>query len=245
MIKIAVCDDNTDELSNMKKLLNLYSSSRNIKYEYTVFSNGFDLVLALERGQKFSIYCLDIIMPGLNGLDLAKEIRNFDKTSPIIFFTSSTEFAIDSYSVKAINYVLKPVSQDKFFVTFDDALEQITNVADEEFIVLKSTVGIEKILVSNLVFAEVIGRNVFYHLLSGKVIECKESFAIISDTLMKYGFFMKPHRSYIVNMNYINIIGTHEISLQTLSTIPIAQGRAKEIKKQYLEYQMQEVFTTE
>lgn len=102
MLQIAVCDDNIDELSNMVQLINLYRTSKNFSCEYAVFPNGFELVSALVKGKRFDIYCLDIIMPGFTGIDVAKEIRGFDKIAPILFFTSSPEFALESYSVKAI-----------------------------------------------------------------------------------------------------------------------------------------------
>lgn len=238
MLQIAVCDDNIDELSNMVQLLSQYRSSKHLDCEYTIFQNGFELVSALEKGNRFDIYCLDIIMPGFMGIDVAKEIRAFDKTAPILFFTSSPEYALESYSVKAINYVLKPISKEKLFFTFDDILERIKAEKNDDAIIVKSNEGIQKILISNLVFAEVIGRNVFYHLLSGKVIECVENFSSVCDNLLKYGHFIKTHRSYIVNMQYVDTIENHEVTLQTHSTVPVAQGKARDIKQQYLSYQM-------
>ncbi len=71
MLQFAVCDDNIDELSNMVQLINQYRSSKNLHCEYAVFSNGFDLISALEKGKRFDIYCLDIIMPGFTGIDVA------------------------------------------------------------------------------------------------------------------------------------------------------------------------------
>lgn len=239
MPQIAVCDDNIDELSKMVQLINLYRTSRNFSCEYAAFSNGFELVSALEKGKRFDIYCLDIIMPGFTGIDVAKEIRGFDKTAPILFFTSSPEFALESYSVKAINYVLKPISKEKLFFTFDEVIEQIKAEKDEDAVIVKSNEGIQKILISNLVFAEIIGRNVMYHLRSGKVIECTEPFSSVCDKLLKYGCFIQPHRSYLVNMQYVDTIENHQVTLQTLSFVPVAQGKAREIKQQYLNYQME------
>ncbi len=239
MLQIAVCDDNIDELSNMVQLIDLYRTSRNLNCEHAVFPNGFELVSALEKGKRFDIYCLDIMMPGFTGIDAAKEIRTFDKTAPILFFTSSPEFALESYSVKAINYVLKPISKEKLFFTLDEVLEQIKAKEEEDAVIVKSNEGIQKILISNLVFVEVIGRNVLYHLRSGKVVECMEPFSAVCDSLLKYGYFMKPHRSYLVNMQYVDTIENHQITLQTLSSVPVAQGKAKEMKQQYLNYQME------
>jgi DNA-binding LytR/AlgR family response regulator len=239
MLQIAVCDDNIDELSNMVQLIDLYRTSRHLNCEHAVFPNGFELVSALEKGKRFDIYCLDIMMPGFTGIDAAKEIRTFDKTAPILFFTSSPEFALESYSVKAINYVLKPISKEKLFFPFDELLEQIKAKEEEDAVIVKSNEGIQKILISNLAFVEVIGRNVLYHLRSGKVVECTGPFSSVCDSLLKYGCFIKPHRSFLVNMQYVDTIENHQITLQTLSAVPVAQGKAKEIKQQYLNYQME------
>ena len=59
--------------------------------------------------EHYDIYLLDVVMPGLNGIELAKEIRSSDKAADIIFLTSSPEFAVESYTVKASNYLVKPV----------------------------------------------------------------------------------------------------------------------------------------
>jgi DNA-binding LytR/AlgR family response regulator len=64
-------------------------------------------------------------------------------------------------------------------------------------------------------------------------------FSPVCDSLLKYGCFIKPHRSYLVNMQYVDTIENHQITLQTLSAVPVAQGKAKEIKQQYLNYQME------
>jgi len=239
MLHIALCDDNIEELSNMVRLIDLYRTSKHLNCEHAVFPNGFELVSALEKGKRFDIYCLDIVMPGITGIDVAKEIRMFDKIAPILFFTSSPEFALESYSVKAINYILKPITKEKLFFSFDEMLEQFSLEKDEDAIIVKSNEGIQRILISTLTFAEVIGRNVLYHLRSGKVIECTEPFSPVCDNLLNYGCFIKPHRSYLVNMQYVDTIDNHQITLQTLSTVPVAQGKAKEIKQQYLTYQME------
>jgi DNA-binding LytR/AlgR family response regulator len=81
---------------------------------------------------------------------------------------------------------------------------------------------------------------VLYHLRSGKVIESTEPFSTVCDKLLKHRCFIKPHRSYLVNMQYVDAIKNNQITLQTLSDIPIAQGKTREIKQQYLNYQMEE-----
>jgi DNA-binding LytR/AlgR family response regulator len=238
MLHIAICDDNIDELSNMTQLINQYRTSKNFDCEYAIFPNGFELIAALEKGKLFDIYCMDIIMPGFTGIDAAKEIRGFDKTAQILFFTSSPDFALKSYLVKAVNYVLKPITKEKLFFTFDEMLERIKTEKDEDAVIVKSKEGIQKILISTLAFAEVYGRNVLYHLRSGRVIECTEPFSKACDNLLKYRCFIRTHRCYLVNVQYVDTIDSHKVTLKNLSSVPVAQGKAREIKEQYLAYQM-------
>lgn len=238
MIHIAICDDNIEELSNMDCLINEYRISKHLNCEHAVFHNGFELISALEKGKHFDLYCMDIIMPVFSGIEVAREVRQFDKNASIVFLTSSSEFALESYSVNAINYVLKPISKGKLFTALDKVLEQM-KIEQDDAIVVKSNEGIQKILLSNLVFAEVSGRNVFYHLISGKVIECAESFTSVCENLLEYGCFIKTHRSYIVNMQYIDTIDNNRLTLQTLSSVPIAQGKTRGIKERYLAFQME------
>lgn len=240
MVHIAICDDNVSELANMAHMLEEYRTSRNLICEYTVFRNGFELISAIEKGKSFEVYCLDIIMPALSGIDVAREIRSLDKNAMILFFTSSSEYALESYTVHAINYVLKPVSMEKFFFALDLVLDRL-KIEEDAAIIVKSSEGLQKVLLSSLVYAEVQGRNVSLRLISGKLVECTEAFASICDHLLKFPCFLKPHRSFLVNMQYIDTIGSSFITLQTKKEIPIAQGKVREVKDQYLSYQMEDL----
>lgn len=239
MLKIAMCDDNIDELSHMVSLIEEYRNANHVEYEYTIFHNGFELISVLEKGASFDIYCLDILMPSFTGIDLARELRTFDQNAQIIFFTSSKEFALESYSVKAINYILKPVTKEKLFYALTDVLERIEPKQGTSIIV-KSKNGIQKILLSNLLYVEAMGKKTVYHIFPDRTIECMEKFSVVCENLIKEGAFIKSHRSYLLNMNYIDTISNTEIILQTGARIPIAQGKAREMKECYLAFQMEE-----
>lgn len=238
MFRLAVCDDDPHSLAQMISLLEEYRLISPFPLEYASFHNGIELASVLEHGKHFDIYCLDIVMPGFDGIELGREIRTFDKSAQIIYFTSSPEFAFDSYSVKAFNYVLKPISKEMLFSVLNDVLEQMQH-QEEMSIVVKDMQGIQKILLSNLVYAEAMGRKVLYHLSSGRTIECFAKFSEVCSTLSEYPYFLKSHRSYVINMNYINTIENTEITLQTSVSVPIAQGKSKEIKEHYLAFQME------
>ena len=239
-MKIAVCDDDQMELLYILSFLNDYSEERNIPLTYKEFHSSFELASAA-RTDAFDLYLLDVIRPVLNGIELAREIRSFDKAADIVFLTSSPEFAVDSYTVKAANYLVKPIQKDAFFQALDDVLATRHNESDRS-IIIKSTLGVHKIHLSGLIYAEALNRKVIYHLKNAEQVKSTERFSSVCDTLMQYPEFILPHRSLLVNMNYIRSITTADMRLINGRTIPLAQRRVSEIKKQYLAFQMEEFF---
>ena len=237
-MKIAICDDNEAELNRIKDLLELYAATAGQNFFIKCFTSSVELASTVEF-EKFDIYFLDIIMPVMDGINLAREIRSFDKSSPVIFLTSSPEFAVESYTVKAFNYLLKPVDKNALYNTIDDILETFHKERHDTFII-KNNSGIHKIYLSDIVYAEALNRKVILNLKNNEQIVSTDVFSSICDTLMAHKEFALPHRSFIVNMNYIRTIDTVRILLNNDKTIPVAQRRVSDIKKQYLDFQMEE-----
>ena len=101
---------------------------------YTVFQSPLELLAAIEKGFSFDISFLDILMPGENGIETAKEIRQYDNNMKIIFLTSSPEFAVQSYTVGAYFYQLKPVWEESFFRLMDSVLAECTKTQENSLI---------------------------------------------------------------------------------------------------------------
>ena len=147
-MKIALCDDDEKELSNIRSLLDSYQKTHNIPFTYQEYHSSCELALQASK-ERFDIYLLDILMPHMTGMQLAREIRTFDHAADIIFLTTSSDFAVESYTVKATNYLMKPVSSNAFFAAMDDILRAKTQ-EQGHFLVLKSRIGVHKIPLSEL-----------------------------------------------------------------------------------------------
>lgn len=238
-MKIAVCDDNQEELHRVASLLEDYQEEKTVSISLRLFGSSVELA-SIAQQENFDLYLLDVLMPALNGMELAREIRTFNTAVPILFLTSSPEFAVESYTVHAANYLLKPVSRESLFSALNDISAQ--QKADRKnYIIVKSNIGVRKILLSQLVYVEAQDRRVIYHLQNGGQVDCIARFSAIAGELLKNIEFIQPHRSYLVNMSYINIIGTMDMELQDHTVLPLAQRRVAEIKKYYLAYQMGEI----
>ena len=108
-MKIAVCDDDRQVLLSVLSQLASYQEQRQTELSSQGFENAVDLLASIEH-QNYDLLFLDVLMPGLNGLQAAREIRQKNDRIKIVFLTSSPEYAVESYSVQATNYLLKPAS---------------------------------------------------------------------------------------------------------------------------------------
>lgn len=124
MIKAAFCDDDPLMVDEISSLFNQYCAERNQKITYMVFESPLELLAETEKGTHFDILLLDVIMPGQNGMNVAREIRQHDHTVKIIFLTSSSEFAVESYAVDAFFYHVKPIEAEAFCRLMDSAISE-------------------------------------------------------------------------------------------------------------------------
>lgn len=174
-------------------------------------------------------------MPAEDGITAAKEIRQYDKTVHIIFLTSSTEFAVESYVVGAYFYLLKPIWEDSFFPLMDSVMAACRR-AEQRSLVLRCKSGISRIELEKLLYCEVLNRTLVFHLTDGRILESTGSMDELARKLAEYPCFLRPHRSFLVNMEYIRSITAKTLVLTDGAQIPIPRGRAADIKNQYLEY---------
>ncbi len=242
MLKIAVCDDNIEDLSTMVSIINEYKAMQKDKHEikYTAFHSAVDLIAAMESGQQYDLVLLDILMPFMTGMDAAKEIRQFNHEVKIIFSTSSTEFAVESYAVGAYYYAIKPIWKEKLVILLDKVISEMQTYINTSLLI-KSKTGLTRIYINRLEFAEVIGRAILYHLTDGSVIEAVGAMSDLEKELLSDPCFIKPHRSYIINMAHIDTLGQREIKMQSLAFVPMAKANFRTVKAAYILYVFKEL----
>lgn len=238
MIKIAFCDDDVSILNELRMLLDRYCADCSEEINYTAFDSPLELLHEIEGGTQYDILFLDIIMPGETGIDAAAEIRNYDKNVKIIFLTSSAEFAVQSYAVGAYFYLLKPICEDSFFGLMDSARSACEKEQNSSLI-MRCKNGITRVELRKLEYCEVIHRTLLIHLTSGKVLESVGSLDDLESELEAHGGFLRVHRSYLVNLEYVQNLSYKGITMSCLTEIPIPRGKYKDIKNAFLEYAFQ------
>lgn len=236
MIHIAICDDSKQERQILAALFKRYQELHATPLQIHIFQNGFSLLDAIDQGKRFDITILDILMPGENGIEIARNIRASGTDTEIIFLTSSPEYAVDSYEVKAQNYLLKPVTEEKFFASIDFILAELDEKDTASFIIYTTEKQYSRIRVSSLVYGEVTHRTITLHLADQTMISAVMTFTEFQDILKAYPDFIYPHRSYAVNMNYIQYVTKSDIILTDGQKSPLSRNNYTKISEQFLNF---------
>ena len=227
----AICDDNLDALAHMVALLAEYRSQRKNGITYETFFNALDLLNAMKT-RPFDLLLLDIVMTGFSGMEAAKEIRSSDKTVPIVFLTASREFAVESYRVRAEDYILKPVQADALFPVLDRLLARMSQ--GDAFLTLKSKDSLVRLPLSEIVYVEVINRRACFTLISGETLEAYGALSDFEKDLALDERFFKPHRSYIVNLRHMTTLNKTGFVTATGITLPVSRDLFVETKTAYM-----------
>lgn len=238
MVRIAFCDDELSELNELRALLAQYRAERRQEIDCAAFQSPLDLLAAVERGVRFDILFLDVLMPGENGIDAAEEIRSYDSSVKIIFLTSSSEFAVQSYHVGAYFYQLKPIWKESLFRLLDSALSACAQEQGRSLI-LRCRNGITRVELRQLEYCEVLHRTLTLHLADGTVLESTGSLDELYHQLEPCGDFLRPHRSYLVNLDYIQNLSARAITMAGRAEIPLPRGKYNEVKNAFLAHAFQ------
>lgn len=235
MIKAAICDDDISVLNKMRGFLDRYSRERGWEIAHTVFHSPVELLAEIEKGVRFDVLFLDILMPGQNGIEAAAEVRNYDAEVKIIFLTTSSESAVQSHAVKAHFCQIRPLRAEAFFRVMDAVLEE-SRQEREHCLILRCQGVITRMEPERLEFCEMIHRTLLFHLSSGKVMESIGSLDELDRQLAPCGCFLRVHRSFIVNLDYVQNISCRGVTMTSLTEIPIPRGKYNEIKDAFLAY---------
>lgn len=230
---IAVCDDNIDELSRIASLLEDYYREREGLVTYEAFHSAIELLERMKVRQ-FDLLLLDIIMPGITGIDTAKELRRSDSDIPIIFLTSSREYAVESYRVSAEDYIMKPAQKNEIFPILDKLFARFNQ--EEAYLTLKIENGIVKLPFSQIAYVEVINRSVQFILANGEVRKAYGYLTNYESDLLSDPNFYKPHRSYVLNLRHVTELNKKGFTTIMGKTVPVARDAFSKAKASYMKY---------
>lgn len=238
-MKFAVCDDDPRALKDIVDLLLEYRIlSAFTEFSIFSFSNGEDLLADIEEHGEYDVYLLDIVMSGMNGISLGNMLRKMGFHQPIIYLTSSEEYAIESYRVRALDYLLKPVKKEYLFSTLDTIIDQSKNEKDT-FILLKTREGSMKIATKQILYARLSNRLICYHLTDGSIIKSlylRSSFTDAVSPLLSEHHFVPCGVGMVVNLTLITKMENGEILFCDRFPVSVGMKAFRTLKSQWVDY---------
>lgn len=230
MIRIAVCDDSPAFLCQTKSMIDQWDAPAARSIVTDLFEDG-DALLSAHNKHPFDIIFLDVVMPLLNGIDTARELREKDKTVKLVFLTSSREFAVDSYTVKASNYLIKSENPDRLYACLDELISEVQSIT--KGVIIKGIDATHRIALSDIEHVEAQLKHVVFFLKGNRRIESAEPLYRYEHTLLLDDGFFKCHRSYIINIHHIDNYSHCEIVTRSGHHIPISRSCHKSFEDSY------------
>ncbi len=230
-MKICIVEDEAVWRNKIKTTVENYCAGKNISAQINAYGSGRDFMKNTDADLLF----LDIeLADGEDGFWIAEQLMNSGSQCKICFLTSHTEMARQGYRVNAFRYIDK-----KYLEEIDEAMESFFKTKVQERIIsCKNTAGIQiRINLSELLFVETSGRKLRYLMLDGSEHLCEGQISEAARSLSRFGFF-QIHRSYIVNLKYIEKVNSHEVTLCNGLKVVIGRIHSKEFKKEFFKWRM-------
>ncbi|MGX8833895.1 LytR/AlgR family response regulator transcription factor [Amedibacillus sp. YH-ame6] len=236
MIRLCICEDKKEDVKELKKLIKAFGK-QHLEYpiEMKVFMSPYDVLEYIQINGGFDIYLLDILMPGIDGINLARSIRERKETSEIIFLTISREYALDAFQVKASNYLVKPINASEFDAELLSSIQKAQPITRPS-IVLKTKEGFTKINLHDVVLIEGYNHKQICIFSDGRTLETTYTLISLYDKLKNFPFFFMPHRSFIIHLDYITAMTTSHVTILGGRVIPISRNKYNDLKIALLEY---------
>lgn len=223
MRKIAICDDSKLDRQLLKVVIQTYFENNEEEFKIFEYELGDNLLDDIEVELLF----LDIIM---NGMKIARKLRDIQFKAPIIFLTAHADYAVESYEVYAAGYLLKPYDTNKLTLLLDEVLQRSVQK--------RNAVKVKKqhryLEINDIMYVESDKHVLNIHLKDSRVIQTTEKLSELKKTINSKRF-IRCHQSYLVNMDYIKDAKTDFI-LSNDIRIPIRVRGRKEIIERYHKY---------
>lgn len=229
-MRVAIVDDEKSEQDLLEKCLREWAGQKRLYIEIIKFESAESFLFSWEEDKKYDLLLLDIEMREINGLALAEKIRMDDEQIPIVFVTGYDEYMQYGYDVSALHYLIKPVKKTKLFMVLDK-LQEKQKVTDK--ILISTSDGPRSVMAGKIMYAEASGHQCILHLMNENV-TLKESIGAFEKMMEGKSCFIKCHRGYIVNLQYVSRVLKTDIVLDNDEKVPVSRNQLKRVQEAFI-----------
>lgn len=232
-MRIAIVDDIAQERALLRARLDEALMKHGVQAEIVEFERGEAFLQAASQ-QPFEVVFLDIFMGGTNGVEIAKQLREFDKDCMIVFSTTSTDYALEAFRVRATQYLVKPYTQKDI----DDLLGEIPLrlPKSDDSISLRVNGGDVQLCFNDMVYAEHFSHLIHIVTSFGRTLVTRQSLVAFMEPLKEDGRFFQCSRGVVVNMEHaLDFDGTVFV-LDNGDSIQVSREQRKAAQQAFMDF---------
>lgn len=237
MINVGICDDDIRELQKTKDICHSYAAAhKEIDIRIESFAMAADLMSRITEGLcNYDILLLDIYMPELTGVELARRLRERQDNCQIVFLTTSKEHAVEAFSLHAAHYLVKPCTGAQLENALDKAIAAVEK-AKKSSILLKTSAGLQKINISDILYSETNKHIQTIHLQAGISLKIRITCGELFNKLSFDNRFYKYGSTYIINLDKLTKVTTKQILLENGEELLMQRRQYKELVVRYMSF---------
>ena len=242
MLRIAICDDEAQYVHQTAKLVQEYLGGRpDLSGQVFPFRLGRELLCQVEEAGGFDLYLLDIIMPGLNGIETGRQLRQLGDGGEVVYLTTSADYAVDSYSVRAFFYLLKPLEKDRLFQVLDAAVKKLDERRSKAVLITTKD-GSRRVLLDQILYVERVGRSLRYFCSGGAVdsLSLRVPFLAAVEPLLSDPRFCQCGSSFAFNLQHVTGVSGQEGLLDSGGTAAIPRASVAPFKHAWGRFWLEE-----
>ncbi len=229
-ITIAICDDDTAQISKLRALLNEWMQDKEFVLDIDEYVSVESFLFSYSD-KACDLILLDIEMKHISGMELARKLRIEGDMLPIVFVTGYSDYMNEGYEVEALHYLLKPIDKEKLFAVLD---KFIMKRGKEREVLLPCEDKIMHVSPDMVMYCEAMGKKSLMYLKGGQMLECNKGIGTVADMLGQS--FIYSHRSYVVNLRYIKTIEKTEVVLDSGQVLPLSKRLYKDVIRQFIDF---------
>lgn len=229
--KIAVCEDSAADQSYIQRLVQHWAADMEHTVQTVLFDSAESFLFHYAAHKDYDILLLDIEMGSMDGVALAKQLRQNDAVIQIIFITGYPDFIAEGYEVGAVHYLLKPVSGEKLAGALGKAADNLHKTARTViFTVEKEEM---RIALSDILYVEAFAHTCRIHASNGQL-EVRKSISEIEKILGEG--FARIHRSYLAGISYIRSVSRTAVTLDNGEKLPLSRSHYQSVNQAFIRY---------
>ncbi len=230
-IRIAICDDNAVQAGNLQIIVTGWIKKSGVCAVVCQYPSAEAFLFEYAENMAVDILLLDILLSGMNGIQLARRIREADAHPQIIFITAYSDFVADGYDVSALHYLMKPVEPDKLCEVLDKAVKNLSKA--EPAVMLETEEGIVRMPEKDICYAEAFSHVVSLRCSCG-ILNIKTPISELETRLGEA--FVRCHRSYLVGLRHIRQITRTDVILDDGSKLPLSRRSYDSVNRKFIAY---------